>query len=36
MVGIWWRENKNKLVECKALVNTVEPQSADLKDKFCG
>ena len=24
LVGIWWRENKNKLVEWKALVDTME------------
>ena len=34
LVGIWWRENKNKLVERKALIDTVEIKSADLKDKF--
>ena len=34
MVGIWWRENKNKLVEWKALVDTVGIKSADLEDKF--
>ena len=33
-VGIWWRENKNKLVEWKALVDTVGIKSADLEDKF--
>ena len=32
--GVWWRENKNKLVEWKALVDTVGIKSADLKDKF--
>ena len=32
--GIWWRENKNKLVEFKALVDTVGIQCADWKDKF--
>ena len=41
LVEIWWRENKNKLVEWKALVDTVEIKSADLKDtffvlEFCG
>ena len=34
LVGIWWRENKNKLVEWKAPVDTVGIKSADLKDKF--
>ena len=34
LVGIWWQENKNKLVEWKALIDTVEIKSADLKDKF--
>ena len=34
LVGIWWRENKNKSVEWKALIDTVEIKSADLKDKF--
>ena len=34
LVGVWWRENKNKLVEWKALVYTVEIKSADLEDKF--
>ena len=34
LVGIWWRENKNKLVEWKALVHTVGIKSADLEDKF--
>ena len=24
LVGVWWRDNKNKLVEWKALVDTVE------------
>ena len=33
-VGIWWRENKNKLVEWKARVDTVGVKSADLKNKF--
>ena len=31
---VWWRENKNKLVESKALVDTVGIKSADLEDKF--
>ena len=34
LVGIWWRENKNKLVEWKALVDTVAIKSADLEDEF--
>ena len=34
LVGIWWQENKNKLVEWKVLVNTVVIKSADLEDKF--
>ena len=34
LVGIWWRENKNKLVEWKALVDTVGIKNADLEDKF--
>ena len=34
LVGIWWRENKNRLVEWKAFVDTVEIKSADLEDKF--
>ena len=29
-----WRENKNKLVEWKALVDTVGIKSADLEDQF--
>ena len=33
-VRIWWRENKNKLVEWKAPIDTVGIKSADLKDKF--
>ena len=34
LMGIWWRENKNKLVELKALVDSVGIKSADLEDKF--
>ena len=34
LVGVWWRENKNNLVEWKALVDTVGIKSADLEDKF--
>ena len=33
-MGIWWRENKNKLGESKVLINTVEIKSANLEDKF--
>ena len=33
-MGIWWWENKNKLGESKALINTVEIKSANLEDKF--
>ena len=41
MVGTCWRENKNNLIEGKALVDTVRIKSANLKDKifaleFCG
>ena len=31
LVGIWWRENKNKLVEWKVLVDTVGIKSAYLE-----
>ena len=34
MMGIWWQENKNKLVEWKALVDIVGIKSADLEDEF--
>ena len=34
LAGVLWRENKNKLVEWKALVDTVGIKSADLEDKF--
>ena len=34
LVGIWWRENRNKLVEWKALVGNIGVKSADLEDKF--
>ena len=34
LVGIWWRENRNKLDEWKALVASVGIKSADLEDKF--
>ena len=31
---IWWRENSNKLIKWKALVDTVGIKGADLEDKF--
>ena len=31
LVGVWWRENKNKLVEWKVLVDTVGIKSAYLE-----
>ena len=31
---LWRLENKNKLIEWKALINTVGINSANLKDKF--
>ena len=31
LMGAWWRENENKLVEWKALVDTVGIKSADWK-----
>ena len=34
LVGIWWWENKNKLAEWKALLDTVGIKSADLEDKI--
>ena len=34
-MGIWWRENKNKSLGCKALVDIVETKGANLKKKFC-
>ena len=34
LVGIWWGENKRKLVEWKALVDTAGIKSTDLEDKF--
>ena len=34
LMAIWWRENKNKLVEWKVLVDSVGIKSADLEDKF--
>ena len=30
LVGMWWRGNKNKLVEWEALVDTVGIKSGDL------
>ena len=34
LVGVWWRENKNKLVEWKALVDSVGIKSADFENEF--
>ena len=34
LVGIWWWEYKNKLVEWKAPVDTLGIKSADLENKF--
>ena len=34
LVGILWWENRNKLVEWKALIDSVGIKSADLEDKF--
>ena len=34
LVGIWPRENRNKLIEWKALADSVEIKGADLEDKF--
>ena len=34
LVGIWWRENKNKLVKWKALIYAVGIEGADLENKF--
>ena len=34
LVGIWWQENKTKLVEWKALIDTMRIKSADLEHKF--
>ena len=34
LVGIWWQENKNKLVECNALDDTMGMKGANLEDKF--
>ena len=35
LVGIWWQENKNKLAEWKAFIDTMGLKSACLKDNFC-
>ena len=34
LVGIWWWEHRNKLVEWKALVDSMGIKGADLEDKF--
>ena len=34
LVGIWWQENKNKLVEWEALADSVGIKGVDLEDKF--
>ena len=34
LVEICWRENRNKLVEWKTLVDSVGIKGADLEDKF--
>ena len=34
LVEIWWRENRNKLVEWKALIDSVGIKGADLEYKF--
>ena len=34
LVGIWWQENKNKLVEWNALNDTMGMKGANLEDKF--
>ena len=34
LVVVWWWENNNKLVEWKALVDTMGITSANLEDKF--
>ena len=34
LVGIWWRENRNKLIEWKALVDSVGIKGVDLEDKI--
>ena len=35
LVGIRWQENKNKLAEWKAFIDTMGLKSACLKDNFC-
>ena len=34
LVGIWWRENRNKLVEWKVLIDSVGIKGADLEYKL--
>ena len=34
LVGIWWQENRNKLVEWKVLVDSVGIKGAEMEDKF--
>ena len=34
LVVVWGRENKNKLVEWKELIDTVGITNANLEDKF--
>ena len=34
LVGIWWQENRNKLVEWKVLVDSVGTKGAEMEDKF--
>ena len=34
LVEIWWQENKNKLAEWKAFIDTMGHKSACLKDNF--
>ena len=34
LVGMWWSENKDKLVEWKVHLDTMGIKRADLKDKF--
>ena len=34
LVGIWWWENKNKLLEWKAFVDTMGIKSAYLEDSY--
>ena len=35
VVGIWSQENKNKLAEWKAFIDTMGLKSAYLRDNFC-